>query len=82
MKKRKLLRWALLWRSRNRLDGRTEHLVFRHCLPCLFRTRSDARFYAEERYGFIRKRPDLRAEPHGWRMPKAVRVKIALEAKP
>ena len=25
-----------------------------------------------------RKRPDLRAEPHGWRVPRPVRVSVAV----
>lgn len=29
---------------------------------------------------FIKTRPDLRKEPHGWRLPKAVRVKVTCEA--
>ena len=46
------------------------------CLPALFRTRREAREYINEKYGYIRTRKDLRAEPHFWRMPRAVRVSV------
>lgn len=42
----------------------------------LFRTRRACRAYIEERYGYIRRRPDLKAEPFKWRMPRAVRVEV------
>lgn len=67
-------RWGLLWRSRNRLDGLSEHLIFKDCLPVLFVTRREAREYADTQYGYIRLRDDLRNEPHGWMMPSVVRV--------
>jgi hypothetical protein len=35
--------------------------------------------YAEEKWGYIKKRDDLRAEPHGWRMPRAVRVTVTIK---
>jgi hypothetical protein len=50
----------------------------------LFHTRREARLYIDEKFGYIRRRIDLRVEPHGWRMPRAVRVVVALagEEKP
>lgn len=72
--------WAGLWRSENRRDGKTEHLLYRDCLPCLFRTRREAREYIEQRYGYIRGREDLKTEPHGWRVPVAVKVRVEREA--
>lgn len=68
--------WALLWRSCNKLDGRREHIVYKNCLPALFRTREQARRFAAQEYGYIRRRKDLRTEPHGWRIPKPVRVSV------
>lgn len=50
----------------------------KHCLPLLFRTRSTARAWIEEHYGYIARRPDLRKEPHGWRTPQAVRVIVTI----
>ena len=74
--------WGILWRSNNALDGRREHLDGDPNHPCrtlLFDSRAEARRYNNERYGYIRTRPDLRAEPHGWEMPKVVRVLIRME---
>jgi hypothetical protein len=71
--------WGALRRSENKLDGVREHLVFEDCLPVLFKTRREAREYIEDTYGYLRNRPDLQAEPFGWKMPKPVRVRIGLE---
>jgi len=73
--------WAILWRSENRLDGKQEHLVgtpYHPCRTVLFDTRQEARAFIAEQYGYIRNHPDLRAEPFGWKMPQAVRVKIVV----
>ncbi len=71
-------RWGLLWRSENRLDGKREHLCHDQGEAALFWTRAQARAFREEKYGYIRQRPDLQAEPHGWKMPKIVRVTMRL----
>ncbi len=68
--------WAVRWHSRNKLDGDTKHILYENCLPMLFRTRKEARVWIENKYGYIRSRPDLRGEPHGWRLPKAIKVVI------
>ena len=70
--------WGVLWRSRNKLDGAREHLVRRDCVPALFRTRREAREFIDREYGYIRKRQDLRAEPHGWKVPVAVKVTVTV----
>ena len=69
--------WGALWRQNSYLDGgpRT-HLINVKCLPVMFLTRRDARAFIEEKYGYIRTRKDLRAQPHGWRLPVPVRVKV------
>jgi hypothetical protein len=71
-------RWGILWRSDNRLDGRTRHLMYSSdtSLPILFKARREAREYIENRYGYIRHRKDLHEEPHGWKLPKPVKVDI------
>lgn len=69
--------WAVEWHSRNRVDGDSRHLVWGD-RPTLFRTRRECRAWIEEHYGYIRDRDDLRAEPHGWRMPRAVLVDIVV----
>lgn len=74
--------WAILCRSVNRLDGDRSWLVGTTDNPTrrrLFETREAAREYIEERYGYLHARPDLRAEPHGCRMPRAVRVRVTIE---
>lgn len=76
-------RWAVQWYSRNRLDGVTRHWEWDYERgPVLFHTRAAARAFIREKYGYIATRPDLRAEPHGWRVPRAIRVSVVLkEAK-
>ena len=82
--------WAIKWRSENRLDGKWEFLVGRNGIfPCpvhlagytkmVFSTRKEARAFARESWGYITHRPDLRAEPHGWKSPQVVKVKVTVE---
>jgi len=73
--------WGALWHSKCKLDGVTEHLMNENCLPVLFRTRQDARDWIESNFGYIKTRMDLRREPHGWRLPKAVQVTVKRRAK-
>ena len=73
--------WAAEWHSRNRLDGVRKHIIYRDCLPALFRKRRECREFIKEEYGYIANRPDLRAEPHGWRTPQAIKVYIMAEVK-
>ena len=81
--------WAVKWRSQNHLDGKTEYLMGRfgwqvESVPgyvagyttAVFKTRQDAREFIRKRYGYIRERPDLRREPHGWKTPVPVRVTV------
>jgi hypothetical protein len=68
--------WAIEWHSHNRLDGDNKHIIYQNYLPVLFRTRKAARLFIKEKYGYIKDRPDLKREPHGWRMPTAIKVKI------
>ena len=48
--------------------------------PQLFRTRRECRAWIEEHHGYIRRRPDLQAPPHRWRMPRAVMVSVVKAA--
>jgi len=67
--------WGVLWLSENRLNGKSQHIMYGDdYLPALFRTRKEAREWIGARYGYIRTSPDLRAEPHGWKLPQAVRI--------
>jgi len=70
--------WSILWQSDNKLNGKREGLVRRpgQSSPVLFQSRQNARNFINRQYGYIRGRPDLRAEPHGWKMPHAVKVVV------
>lgn len=69
--------WAAQWHSKNRLDGETRHIINGDgCLPALFRTRRECREFIQKHYGYIKEREDLRREPHGWRLPKAIKVQV------
>ena len=72
-------RWALLWREGPRAcPVLQEYFLFDVGRPLLFDTRREAREWATGNYGYIRSRPDLRAAPHFWRMPQAVRVTVTI----
>ena len=83
--------WGILWRSENRLDGAREQLLgsvakdgdFRPAgkaqTTMTFRTKRDAAAYIKQQFGYIAERPDLRSEPHGWKMPQPIRVRITVE---
>ena len=68
--------WAAQWYSKNHLDGERRHILYRDCLPALFRTRRECRAFIKDRYGYIKEREDLRRQPHGWRLPRAIKVKV------
>jgi uncharacterized C2H2 Zn-finger protein len=75
----KHLAWAIRRRSVNTLDGDRSWLECTETGPLLFKTRRAAANDIERRHGYLRNRADLRAEPHGWRMPRPVRVRIMVE---
>ena len=70
-------RWAVLWHS-DAFDGCSRYFLWNGTQPWLFRTRREARTHIREKFGYIRERPDLRGQPHGWHVPQAVRVEVAL----
>lgn len=70
--------WAALWTSKNRLDGTSRHIIHENGVPRLFTKRRFARKFIRVQSGYISTRDDVRAEPHGWRVPVAVRVTISL----
>lgn len=78
--------WAILWRSKNSLDGERALLLGtpQHaCRTLLFDNRSGARAHIANECGYnIKGRPDLRRQPFGWRMPVPVRVRISVEVMP
>ena len=46
-----------------------------------FKTRSEARKYADKHYGYIKDRKDLREYPHFWRIPKPMKALITVTTK-
>lgn len=74
---RPINRWGVMWRSTNKLDGERRHLCCKDRLPVMFATRAEARAFIDREYGYIRHRVDLQVEPHGWRLPVPVRVKVS-----
>lgn len=73
--------WAPKWSQTNELDGHREYLSIWHRhlgikFPTVFTTRRECREFIDKEYGYIRERPDLRREPHCWRVPRAVKVEI------
>lgn len=70
--------WGVEWHSKNKLDGDRREIMWENCIPLMFPTRQLARDYINRKYGYMRHRPDLRSEPHGWRMPRAVQVKVVV----
>ena len=71
-------RWGVKWVQRGKWPE--EYLIYENLMPVLFLTRRAAREWAEVRYGYIRKREDLRRAPHCWRMPVPVRVRFEVVA--
>ena len=84
MKARKREAWAVKWRSVNLLDGLWEHFIFHPVgFVALYNTRREAIAARDSEFGYIRNRPDLREEPHGWKLPSIVRVSVLVtELKP
>lgn len=69
--------WAVKWRSANRIDGARQHFMSdTRGLPMIFDTKHQAQAFIAGNYGYIAKRS--RKEPHGWKMPIAVRVTITI----
>ena len=84
--------WAILFRSESRLDGKREYLGGRFdgrvpgapphlagYATMVFQTREDAREHVRKHHGYIARRPDLRAEPFGWKVPLIVKVRVTVE---
>jgi hypothetical protein len=79
-RRRVLRRWAVEWYARNQRDGVTSYVLWKEpTVPALFLTRQAARAWIERQYGYIRHRRDLRTEPHGWRLPRAIRVDVDIK---
>lgn len=86
--------WAILKRSENQLDGKREYLAGRFSVGCgavpaslagyttmVFETREQARWWVRHYCTDLRKRPDLRKEPHGWKPPRVVKVDVVVSVR-
>jgi len=70
--------WGIKWISDCKLDGHTEYITGNTMGWDVFRTRAEARAFREKRYGYLRNRPDLKAEPFGWKMPQVIKVILSI----
>ena len=68
------MKWGVLWKQENILDGEQEHLIYRNGVPIILQTRKEARAWINKNYGYIKERKDLQEEPHGWKMPIPVKL--------
>lgn len=68
--------WAAKWHAPN--DESDGHFLGDGFGVAIFATRAQCRAWIEERYGYIKRRADLRAAPFFWRMPRAVRVRVTV----
>jgi uncharacterized C2H2 Zn-finger protein len=73
--------WAIAHETNNMLDGKRKYLEGTRGSAgiLLFKTREEARVHVDKRHGYLRDRPDLRGEPHGWRKPKVVKVSVLIK---
>ena len=77
--------WAILCRSINQLDGDRSWFdgeVNGTTRTQLFPTRREALAFIKHHWSYVRHRSDLRREPHGWRMPKPVKVMVEVRLAP
>jgi hypothetical protein len=80
---RTITAWAIQRGSTNLLDGHRTYLDGDPVCASrtrLFRNRAAARDYAKQHYSYIKDREDLQREPHGWHVPRVVRVTVTIDA--
>ena len=76
-------RWAAQWRQRSEHTHLQTHLMRGENMEvALFRTRAACRGWIKSTHGYLKYRPDLRARPHWWLMPRPVRVRVTYEIVP
>ena len=73
------LEWGVEWHSKSEVDGERRFIMWAFGHPLAFFTRKAAKDWIDENYGYIKKRPDLKGEPHGWRLPQPIRIRISVE---
>lgn len=67
--------WGLAWYSNSRLDGEEYRIIG----DVFFKTRREVLWHREAKYSYISRRPDLLSEPHGWQLPRVVKVRWVIE---
>ncbi len=73
------VKWTIKCRTSSKsLDGAREWVTWYRGRPVLFDSRKRAQGWIDEHYGYQRRRPDLKAHPHGCLMPIPVRVEVIL----
>jgi len=81
--------WAIKHVTDSRLDGHREWLegnarfsvpaCVAGCHKVVYKTRAEARRHIRLHHGYMKKGSYLRTNPHGWKMPVAVRCRITVE---
>ena len=80
-----LFQWCPKIALKRNQPGKTfhfEHLIFDYGKVATFKTRQEARQFAEATIGYMKKRPDLRGYPHYWRMPIPIKIDGIIWRKP
>jgi hypothetical protein len=78
--------WAAVSDETNKLDGRKRRInLYNRIIAAeegrafmLFKTREQCRRWIKETWGYLQHRPDLREEPHCWRVPRPRRVTMTV----
>ena len=87
--------WGIRWESENNLDGVWQHLicvqhwysdtdsVLTGCRLMMFNKKKECQKYINDVWGYLFgiDAKYLRKEPHGWRIPKAVKITITAEGE-
>lgn len=79
-------RWGIVKSSDNWLDGAREWFdpAWQNGLnmvpmPRMYVTRREAREACTRMRNDLKGRPDLQAQPHGWKMPRVCKIKVTFE---
>lgn len=74
--------WGVLMREENKANGKMEYLCCRDARPVVFHTRKETHAYIRQAFGYLKRQPNLRREPYGWRMPQPIKVRMTVERRP
>lgn len=70
--------WGIIRITKGGIDGDTERLMYSNYRDgwLIFRTKRECKEYIDEHWSYMKTRRDLRVYPHGWRLPKPVKIEI------